>query len=170
MWALPGHCPHACVCVHSCVRSRHWRVHVCICLPSRLWSSCARRPLEPPLLPEAPPGPWGSGASRASSRGAFRGGRSALRCLARPPLSTVAGQPCRSAWAQATSVRCGRRHAGLGACPVLSVLRVHLLGCRFISPFRLSFGLLLFFFHVPFEIVYVPVFLAAVGFESPASG
>lgn len=147
--ALPARvCAGARVCVPVA-----GRVHACVCLPSPLWPSCARRPLEPPPLAEAPPGPWGSGASRASSRGAFCGGRSALRCLARPPPSTVARQPCLSAWVQTVSTQCGRRHGGLGAAVLLSVLCLHLLVCPFISPFLLSFGLVLRFSRVPFETV-----------------
>lgn len=129
------------------------RVHVCVHLPSPLWSSCARRPLEPPPLAEALPGPWGSGASRASSRGAFRGGRSAPRCPARPPPSRGARQPCLSAWVQTVSTQCGRRLGGLGVAILLSVLRSHLLVGPFISPFLLSFGLVPRSSRVPFETV-----------------
>lgn len=43
---------------------------------------------------------------------------------------------------------------GLGPAIVLSVLCLHLLVCPFIFPFLLSFGLFLFFFRIPFEVVY----------------
>ena len=154
-WALSGHCAHArvCACTRVCVPV----TGVCTCasasralcgrpVPVVLWSP--RRSLRRLPAPgaQAPAGPRLAGPSVAG----------ALLCAVRR------GRHC-PRWPGSPAAQCGSRPSvfsvavgtvGLGPALVLSVLCLHLLGCRFISPFLLSFGLFLFFFRVPFEIVY----------------
>lgn len=103
----------ASVCVYRSVRLPP-QPSVAIPVPRKvLWA--------PPLAGRLP-APLGLRRQQGLSR-AFCGRRSALRCLARPP-QIHSGQAALhySAWVQAVSTQCGRRHSGgLGCSLIISV-------------------------------------------------
>ena len=121
-WAVRQGSVHTCLCVHALVCA----------FPSLAMHTCASsfpalcgRPLEPLPLTEAPPSPWGSGTSVASSHGTFL--VDALLCAVhshhcprRPSLSagvTVHGGHC--PWGSLSTVAVTVRSVTVrgGHCP-----------------------------------------------------